>query len=603
MCLACDWGKYFAVDASITAAFPAMRMSRRTMLQAVAAVPVAIAATGTRAQAQSAVTAPGADFVFHNGPVYTVDAKTPWARAVAVKGTQIVYVGDDAGAKAFIGPNTRVVDLQGKMLMPGFVEAHIHPVLGSALSRGIDLQFNTRQEILAKLAANKDKLIDGVIRGFGWRYSAFPATGPRKEDLDAIWPDTAVLLLGIDGHSAWVNSKTLAMAGITKDTPDPNPGFSYFARDPDTREPTGWLVEVEAMMQVLSASMPFTLEYIASCLDDWLPKASAAGITSLFDAGLQIVPNDVGFQHYTDLAEAGTLPFRIVGSYYHNQPEIDPVPLILELKKKFQSEFVSASVLKLNMDGVDAPRTAAMLQPYADKADESGSTLLTPERLRDIVRRADAEGLDIHFHSIGDRSTRLVLDAIEAAMAANPARDRRHTIAHCQGIDPADLPRFAKLGVIAEFSAQWSVPDVYWAEVTSVRWGRARADTMYRSGSILRSGGRVTFGTDWPAAGNYSTYRPLEAIEVGVTRCEIGVQGQVPLPPQDERITLHEAIHANTLAASYQLRLDHKVGSIEVGKLADLIVLDRNLFDSKPHEVHQAKVLLTLMNGKVRHEA
>ncbi|MDB5653005.1 MAG: putative amidohydrolase 3 precursor [Tardiphaga sp.] len=602
MCLACDWAKYFPVENS-TAAFPSLRMSRRAVLQAVAVAPVAIAATGIRAHAQPVASDAGADFVFHNGPVYTVDTKNPWARAVAVNGKQIVYVGDDAGATTFIGTSTKVVDLQGKMLLPGFVEAHIHPVLGSALSRGIDLQFATKQEILANLAANKDRLIDGVIRGFGWRYSAFPSTGPRKEDLDAIWPDTAVLLLAIDGHSAWVNSKTLAMAGVTKDTPDPNPGFSYFARDPKTKEPTGWLVEVEAMMQVLSASMPFTLEYIAASLDDWLPKASAAGITSIFDAGLQIVPNDIGFQHYTDLASAGTLPFRIVGSYYHNQPEIDPVPLILDLKKKFQSEFVSASVLKLNMDGVDSPRTAAMLQPYADKADESGSTLLSPERLHDIVRRADAEGLDIHVHSIGDRSTRLVLDAIEAAMAANPARDRRHTIAHCQSVDPADLPRFAKLGVIAEFSAQWSVPDTYWSEVTSARWGRARADTMYRFGSILRSGARVTFGTDWPAAGQYSTYRPLEAIEVGVTRCEIGVQGQTPLPPLDERITLEEAIYANTLAASHQIRLDHKVGSIEVGKLADLIVLDRNLFDSKPHEVHQAKVLLTLMNGTVRHQA
>ena len=598
MCLACDWAKYLPAANSTPGAFSSMRMSRRTMLRAVAVAPVAIASAGTSVHAQAA----GADFVFHNGPVYTVDSRNPWARAVAVKGAEIAYVGDDAGAKAFIGPDTRVIDLQGRMLLPGFVEAHIHPALGSTLSRGIDLQLDTAPDILAKLRAHKDDLIDGVIRGFGWRYSAFPPTGPRKQDIDAIWPDTPALLAAIDGHSAWVNSKTLALAGITRDTPDPNPGFSYFARDPNTGEPTGWVVEVPAILQVLAKAMPFTPDYIAESLDEWLPKASAAGITSLFDAGLQIVPDDVGFRYYTDLAKAGALPFRVVGSYYHVNPEVDPVPIILDLKRRFQSEFVSASVLKLNMDGVDAARTAAMLQPYADKPDISGNTLLTPALVNDIVRRADAEGLDIHVHSIGDRATRLTLDAFEAAMAVNPKRDRRHTIAHCQHVDDADLPRFAKLGVIAEFSAQWAVPDVYWSQVTSVRWGRARADTMYRAGSILRSGARVSFGTDWPAASNYSTYKPLEAIEVAVTRCEIGTKGQTPLPPQDERITLHEAIYANTMAASYQIRLDHKVGSIEVGKLADLIVLDGNLFDIKPHEIHQAKVILTLMNGQLRHE-
>jgi predicted amidohydrolase YtcJ len=597
MCLACDWAKYFPVDASKPGAFSSLRMSRRTMLQAVA-VPVAIAATGTRAKAQAA----GADVVFHNGPVYTVDAKNPWARAAAIKGTQIVYVGDDAGVKSFIGPNTRVVDLAGKMLMPGFVEGHTHPVIGSTITRGIDLQFDTREECLAELRKQKGNTIGGVVRGFGWRYTAFPATGPRKEDLDAIWPDIPVLLAAVDGHSGWANSKALAMAGVTKDTPDPLPGFSFYQRDPETREPTGWLVEVAALVHVLNAAMPFTNEFIADSLDVWLPKASAAGITSLFEAGVQIVPNELAYDYYQDLEKAGKLPFRIVGGYYHVKPEVDPVPLVLALSERYKSELVSLPILKINLDGVDAARTAALLQPYSDRPETSGDTLLPPKVMMDLVQRADAKGLDIHVHSIGDRATRLALDAIEAAIAANPPRDRRHTLAHCQIVDPAEIPRFAKLGVIAEYSAQWAGPDELWAKVTSVRWGRERADNMYRYGSVLRAGARITLGADWPCGGNYSTYKPLDAIETAVTRCELGKQGQTPLPPQDERITLHEAIHANTLSAAYQIRLDQKVGSIEVGKLADLIVLDRNLFEAKPHEVHQAKVLLTLMNGKVRHE-
>lgn len=600
MCLACDWAKYFPTDAAKPAAMSSLRMSRRTMLQAVA-MPVAVAATGMRAHAQPAATA--ADVVFHNGPVYTVDLKNPWARAVAVKGTTIAYVGDDAGAQAFIGPATRVVDLQGKMLLPGFVEGHTHPVIGSTITRGIDLQFDTREECLAELRRQKTNTIGGVVRGFGWRYTAFPATGPRKEDLDAIWPDIPVLLAAIDGHSGWANSKALAMAGVTKDTPDPLPGFSYYQRDPDTREPTGWLVEVAALVHVLHAAMPYTNEFIADSLDEWLPKASAAGITSLFDAGVQIAPNELAYDYYQELEKAGKLPFRVVGGYYHIKPEIDPVPLVLALKDRYRSELVSLPVLKILLDGVDAARTAALLEPYADMPATSGETLLPADALNDLVRRADAKGLDIHVHSIGDRSTRLSLDAIEAAIAQNPPRDRRHTIAHCQIVDAADLPRFGKLGVIAEFSAQWAAPDQVWSKVTSERWGHARADNMYRYGSILRGGACITLGTDWPCGGNYSTYKPLDAIEVAVTRCEMGKQEQSPLTPIDERITLHEAIHANTLAAAYQIRLDQKVGSIEVGKLADLIVLDRNLFEAKPHEVHQAKVMLTLMNGQVRHEA
>lgn len=602
MCLACDWAKYFPADSSKPSPVSSLRMSRRTMLQAVAIAPAAIAATGTRVHAQP-VSPTAADVVFHNGPVYTVNAKNPWTRAVAVKGHAIAYVGDDAGAKPFIGPNTRLVDLKGKMLLPGFVEGHTHPVIGATITRGIDLQFDTREECLAELRKQKNNTIEGVIRGFGWRYTAFPATGPRKEDLDAIWPDVPVLLAAVDGHSGWCNSKALAMAGVTKDSPDPLPGFSFYQRDPGTNEPTGWLVEVAALVHVLNAAMPFTNEYIADSLDEWLPKASAAGITSLFEAGVQIVPNELAYDYYQDLEKAGKLPFRIVGGYYHVKPEVDPVPLVLALSERYRSELVSLSVLKINLDGVDAARTAALLAPYSDRPETSGDTLLPPKVMMDLVQRADAKGLDIHVHSIGDRATRLALDAIEAAMAANPPRDRRHTLAHCQIVDPAEIPRFGKLGVIAEYSAQWAGPDELWAKVTSVRWGRERADNMYRYGSVLRGGGRITLGADWPCGGNYSTYKPLDAIETAVTRCELGKQGQTPLPPQDERITLHEAIYANTLAAAYQIRLDQKVGSIEVGKLADLIVLDRNLFETKPHEVHRAKVMLTMMNGKVRHEA
>jgi len=198
-----------------------------------------------------------ADIVFHNGPVYTVNGPRAWARAVAVRGNHIAYVGADAGAQSWIGPGTRVVDLRGKMLLAGFVEGHIHPIVGAPITRGVDLQYDTREETLSALESYRSQLgMVDVVRGFGWRYNAFPATGPRKEDLDQIWPDIPVFLIAIDGHSAWVNSEALQIAGVRRDTKDPLPGFSYFQRDAMSGEPTGWLIEPPAMASVMQAVAP-----------------------------------------------------------------------------------------------------------------------------------------------------------------------------------------------------------------------------------------------------------------------------------------------------------------------------------------------------------
>lgn len=611
MCFACDWSKYLndarrpSVPGGPGSARPRTPNPQRLEAAVSAARPFEARAVDDTGTSRHPLPEAGdrADLVFRGGGVYTVDAARPWAEAVALLDGTIVYVGDDDGVAAFIGPATRVVELSGRVLLPGFVEGHIHPIIGATATRGVDLQYDTPAEIVEVLRAHARQIgtVD-VVRGFGWRYGAFPPSGPHRDILDAIWPDTPVILLAIDGHSAWVNSKALTLAGVTRATPDPVPGFSTFQRD-ETGEATGYLIEVPALLQVLAAAAPFTLEAVTEALGDWLPKASAAGITSVFDAGMQILPNEDGFALYEDLALRGALPFRVVGCYYHNDPAIDPVPLVRALRRRFDGPLVRAAVLKLNMDGVDAGYTAAMLAPYADDPGTSGQTLLAAELARDIVRRADAEDIDVHVHAIGDRATRLTLDAIEAAIAENPPRDRRHAIAHLQGVDEADLARFAPLGVIAQFSAQWAVPDHYWATVTTARWGAERAARTYRFGTLLRAGTRLSLGTDWPAAAHFSTFRPLDAIEIATTRQELGGDpAQKPLPPADECIPLADAIHANTLGAAYQIRLDGICGSIEVGKRADLIVLDRDLFAIDANMIHEAEVLLTLMDGIVRHD-
>ena len=545
-----------------------------------------------------------ADYVFMGGKVYTVNKEQPWAEAVAVQGKKIVFVGSTSDAKNYIGDQTKIVDLDGKMMLPGFIDSHCHPVVGALVTPGAFLQYDSVDEVLKSVKEEADANPDSdLIRGFGWRYASFPSTGPTKQMLDEIVPDRPVFLFAIDAHGAWVNSKALEKAGISKDTPDPQPGFSKYQRDPKTGEPTGYLVEVPAALEVLSKLQIQNRSSVAAALDDLMPQFAAAGITAIFEAGIQGLSNEDGFGIYLDMEKSGKLPLRIVGSYYHNNPKVDPLPIIKANRKAFRGELVQCEVLKINVDGGDAQHTGAYLQPYADKPDTMGLPIFTPQQLNDLVTRADASGIDVHYHAYGDHATRMALDAIEAATKANPKRDRRHTLGHSMYLKDDDIPRYAKLNAIAQFSIQWATPDSANLGLAVERLGERVVYTEFmRPRSVLNAGGKVTFGTDWPPAGYYSTYKPLEMIQVALTRKMLTGKGLAPvMPPQDEIITLSQAIEATTLTCAYQIRLEDKVGSIEVGKLADLVVLGKNLFDVEPMEISKVKVLMTMMNGKVTH--
>ena len=551
------------------------------------------------------VMADTADFVFTGGKVYTVNESQPWADAVAVQGKKIIFVGSSLDAKKYVGDKTRVIKLNGKMMLPGFVEGHIHPISGALATVGVDVQYDSLEEIFVDVKKFADANPDmEIVRGFGWRYSLFPSTGPTKEMLDNIIPDRPVYLIAVDGHSGWANSLALKMAGVTNETPDPQPGYSHYQRDPKTKEATGYLVEVPAMLEVLVKLQPQTKERVAKEFKNLLPQFPAAGITSVYDAGMVGIGEENGFQIYRDLEKKGKLPMRVVGGFYHNNPDIDPLPILKKLNKTNHTDLVKANVLKINVDGGDAQHTGVFLQPYADKPETSGNPIFTPEQLNKLVVSADAAGFDCHFHAFGDRAVRMALDAVEAAIKTNPKRDRRHTVGHVQYLQDDDVPRFAELNVIAQMSVQWAMPDETILGVSGVRVGK---DILYsefsRARSIIDAGGKLSFGTDWPAAGHYSTYKPLEAIEVAITRKMLrGEKGVIDvLPPLDERVTLAQSLKSSTIIPAYQIHLDDKVGSIEIGKLADLIVLDKNLFDIKVEEINQVKVLMTLMDGKVTH--
>ncbi|AWT55168.1 amidohydrolase [Mycolicibacterium smegmatis] len=592
MCTACEWAPHFTrPDADGPA--PTRKPPRRS--------PEATAHRTGSADAH-------ADFVFTNGRVHTVAGASPWAEAVAVRGNTITHVGRTAEVLSAAGPRTRVIDLGGRLLMPGFVEGHTHPMLGAFLSHGVDLQVPTKDDALAAIAAYAAQHPQGVVRGFGWRVDMFGPDGPSRADLDRVLPDRPGLFFAIDAHSMWANTAALQMAGVDRDTPDPVPGFSYFQRDADG-EPTGYVLEVNAVLGLVDAVEPISAPGMRRMLEGWLPAAAAAGITTVFDAGVPPVGGDQAamIALYADLEEAGALPLRVVASYAIKSPPPggrfeDVLAQFRAARDSVGTDLVNVDVLKIVGDGTQGGYTAWLIEPYADKPDSTGSSPFTEEQWHEMIGLFDAAGVDVHVHACGERTARVALDAIERAIAVNGPRDRRHTIAHLVFVDDADAARFAELGVVAQFSANWFSADPDTVQNMAARYGSPRKDHLYRVRDILRAGGRISLGTDWPAAGYFSTHRPLDAIQIAVTRQLIGDAHAPVLSPADQRLSVAQAVHANTLGAAYQLRLDDVVGSVEVGKRADLIVLDTDIFEVDPHDIHTAEVLLTMMDGRIRHE-
>jgi predicted amidohydrolase YtcJ len=608
MCINC--GLTEALGSFLADAATVPRISRRRLVGSALACAAAGASLPVIAGAARSDTVPSGaatpvSVIFRGGKIYTVDDAKPWAEAAAVAGDTIVAVGSDAEIATLATRDTKVVNLRGRMLMPGFVEGHIHPFMGSFMTSGVDLQVPTARAALAAIAHYAKAHPTGPIRGFGWRVDMFPPEGPTREMLDAVLPNRPGFFFSIDGHSLWANSKALEIAGVSADTSDPIPDFSYFVRDKNGR-PTGYILEVAAVLQVVNAVDPISRDVMKTLLDQWLPKASAAGITTVYDAGVPPIGEDQGaiLSLYTELEDQKRLPFRVVASYLIKGPPVrDATFYAQDLAKRINTDLVQARFLKIIGDGTQEGYTAWLVEPYADKPDSIGASPFSEAEWKSMIADADRAGIDVHVHACGERTARTALDAFEAAIAANPPRDRRHAIAHNVLTEDSDIPRFGKLGVIAQFSANWMTADPDTVDTLIERYGPSRQRRIYRPKSILRAGGRVSFGTDWPAAGYTSTYKPLDSIQVAVTRQQIGLRNAPVLEPADERLDLVEALYASTMAPAHQLRLDDRIGSIKVGKRADLIVLDRNLFDVEPHEIAATRVDMTMMNGRFTHGA
>ncbi|MEW6273414.1 MAG: amidohydrolase [Thermodesulfobacteriota bacterium] len=597
MCLTCDLLR------ALSSTVGTVVRTRSASAADAPATPPARTEPADGSAAASSEKASRASLVFRGGRVYTVDPRRPWAEAVAVRDGAIVAVGSDEEVGKLVGPDTKMIELEGRMMLPGFVEGHVHPLAGSYFAAGVDLQVESREQALEAIARWARENPDGPMRGFGWRVDMFPPEGPSRADLDRIVPDRAALLFSIDAHSLWVNSKALEAAGIDRDTADPVPGFSYYVRD-EQGELTGYVLELPALLPIANAIAPISRESMDRLFAAWAARAAAAGITTVFDAGAPPLGDDPEgmLQVYTDFARSGRLPFRVVASHVLKEAPVGGAVAAVEaLERRLSYGIVQARVLKVIGDGTAEGYTAWLIEPYADKPDDAGKSPLSLEDWKSVVRAADAAGIDLHIHAIGERTTRVALDAIEEAIRTNPPRDRRHTLAHLIYVE--DIPRFGKLGVIAQFSANWMSADPATVDVALQRYGPERQRKLFRVRSVLESGGEVSFGTDWPAASYFSTYKPLDSLQVAVTRQLVGRRDAPVLEPADQRLDLAQAIRANTMAAARQLRLDDEVGSLEVGKRADLVVLERNVFELDPHDIAKTRIDMTMMDGRFTHGA
>jgi hypothetical protein len=475
------------------------------------------------------------------------------------------------------------------MVLPGFQDGHVHPI-----SSGVELGECTLDELTtAKAIADSVRTCARVqadrtwVRGGGWQLTVFKDGNPTKLLLDQAVPDRPAILYAADGHSAWVNSRALALAGITAQTPDPANG--RIERDPQSDEPGGTLRE-DAMSLVARIVPPRTDAELAAGLKRAQELANRFGITTVFSAAT----DEPGLRTFGAADSQGTLTLRVVAAINLADPLPDTLlPKLRELRSRYATRLVRPSAVKLFADGVIEARTAALLAPYLDRKGDSGKPIYDPAALKDLAARLDRDGFQIHVHAIGDRAIRSALDAFAYTRSRNGAHDARHTITHLELINPADIPRFRALGVIANFQALWANGDEYLTKLTEPALGPSRSRWLYPMASVVRSGAVVTGGSDW----SVSSLNPLDAIETGITGRPLGDTVQPPWNPA-ERVDLPTMISMYTINPAYANHAERETGSIEAGKLADLVVLDRNLFEVPIEEIHTVRVLRTLLEGR-----
>lgn len=532
-----------------------------------------------------------ADLVLRGGRVFVADEAGTVAAAVAVRDGRIVAVGSDAEVSALAGPGTEVVELEGRLVTPGFNDAHIHFGAGGLSLLNVDLLGTTSlAEIERRVAEAAAEAAPGEwIVGRGWDHTRLPASDvdangwPTRAALDRAAPRNPVVLTRVDGHVVWANGAALRAAGITAETPDPPGG--EIVRDA-AGEPTGILKEsAQALVQAVVPAP--SAERVRRGVEAAMELAARTGVTSV-----QTRVDAADLRAYRALREADSLTVRVYAWHPLTRENIDRFRG-LGVTAGFGDPWLRIGVLKGYTDGTLGSRTAWMLEPFSDDPSTSGLPQYEQAELDSLVREADAAGLQVMLHAIGDAANRAALDAFERAAAANGPRERRHRVEHAQILDERDIPRFARLGVVASMQPTHATSDMRWAED---RIGRERAEEgAYAWRSLLDAGATVVFGTDFAV----EPMDPVEGLYSAVTRQSREEPGTPPggwLPEQ--RLTREEAIRLYTAAPAYAEWEEERKGTLEPGMLADLVVWDRDLLTVPADEILQASPDRTVVGGR-----
>jgi predicted amidohydrolase YtcJ len=527
-----------------------------------------------------------ADLVLVNGRVWTGVAANPWAEAVAVRDTKIFAVGKTSDLRGLAGPGTKLVDLGGALVLPGFIDSHTHFLAGGFALKSIQLRdAKSREEFVALIAAKAKELGPGrwIVNG-DWDHQQFdPVELPRKDWIDAVTPDNPVCINRFDGHMILANSLALKLAGVTKSTPVPPGG--EIVKDPASGEPTGILKD-EAMGFVYSKIPDPTFEENLEAAEASIRHAAQNGVTSVNE-----MAGATSLEVFQELARRGRLTTRV--NVYIPIDEVETLAR-LKVKSPFGGPYVTLAGLKGFVDGSLGSATAYFFEPYADDPSTSGilNGQMFPEGIMEKrILEADKDGFQLAIHAIGDRANSVLLDIFEKAVAANGPRDRRLRIEHAQHLRPADIARFGRLGVVASVQPYHAIDDGRWAES---KIGPERVRTTYAFESLRRAGAVLAFGSDWTVA----PLSPILGIYAAVTRRTLDGKnpgGWVP----EEKVAVEEAVRAYTVNGAWAQFAETEKGSIQPGRLADLVVLDRDVFAGPAERIGEAKVRLTVFDGRI----
>ena len=544
-----------------------------------------------------------ADTIITNARVYTVNQAQPWAEAIAIRGKRIAAVGSVQQVEKLKGAKTKIINADGRLVLPGFFDSHIHFMEGALSLEKVNVDETKTvaeiQKMVKEFAAAHPE--HPWVLGRGWSYPEFPGGMPDKKYLDEVIPDRPVYIEGFDGHTGWANSKALELSGITKSTPNPPNG--EIVRDPQTGEATGALKEDAANIVVRHLPTPTKEERMAA-LEKAIAWANSVGLTRVVGCGNDTAnTSDYLFLDLLrEMQKQGKLTLRFSMSYYASPEGLTKGDwrTIRSNRRRYPAsdDWLAFNATKFFLDGVIESHTAAMLQPYSDDPKQMGSLRWDVAKYRSTVQQLDKAGIQIFTHAIGDRAVRTALDAYEAAAKANHTRDARNRVEHIETIAAEDIPRFGKLGVIASIQPLHSYPDEDTLDVWLKNAGPDRGSRAWAMNSILKSGGTLAFGSDWPVV----TLNPWYGIQNAVTRQTRDGKPPGGFVPQ-ERITVAQAIEGYTLGAAKGARREKTEGSIEPGKLADVIVLSQDIFKVEPAQIYKTDVVMTMVGGRVVHQS